>query len=111
MDNSQKIGYNIKSIREKLNYTQEQVASILGVSREMISYYENGDRKIPLDSLNKIADFFSVDLYDLLESDDILSKINTAFAFRADEILNDDLIQIASFSKIVKNYIKMNKYK
>lgn len=104
------IGKNIKLMREKFNYSQADIADYLGVKqREMISYYENGEREIPIEKLNKLSDLFGIELVDLLEENPELMKANTAFAFRAEEIDSSDLNEIAAFRKIVKNYIKMNK--
>lgn len=104
------IGNNIKNLREKFGYSQKDVADYLKInSRELISYYENGDRDIPLDKLNQLSDLFGVELLDLLEENINLSKANTAFAFRAEDINSEDLYEIAAFRKIVKNYIKMDR--
>ncbi|MEN6464468.1 MAG: helix-turn-helix transcriptional regulator [Syntrophaceae bacterium] len=101
------IGYNIKSLREKRKLRQEDIASFLGVSREMVSYYESGARNIPLDTVNRLADFFQVELEDLLEENPDLRKANIAFAFRAGELGPEDFQTVSDFHKIVKNYIKI----
>lgn len=101
------LGQNIKLYREKFNYSQETVADFLGVKREMISYYENDSREIPVEKLNRLADLFGVELLDLLEEKPDLVTLNSVFAFRADELIPTDLTEIASFRKIVKNYVKM----
>ena len=102
------INANIKALRNKTGLKQEVVANVLGVKRELISYYETGAREIPLEHFEKLADLFGVELQDLLEVDMTKQKINTAFAFRAEEITNSDLEQIISFKKIVKNHIKIS---
>jgi len=100
---------NLKLIREKRKLRQEDIAAFLGVSREMVSYYESGARKIPLDTINRLADFFQVELEDLLEEDLDLRKANIAFSFRAGELGAEDLQTVSDFRKIVKNYIKIKK--
>jgi transcriptional regulator with XRE-family HTH domain len=101
------ISTNILLFREKQGYTQEVIAKYLGVSREVISYYETGARKIPLYNLEKLADLFGVSLLDLLEENTELTKSNVLIAFRANELLPDDLENIARFKRIVNNYLKM----
>lgn len=103
------IGTNIKNLREKFGYSQATVAKFLNVSRELISYYETEERDIPVQNLNKLADLFGVELIDIIEDKSELQKVNTSFAFRAEEIDSEDLPQIAAFKKIVKNYIKMHR--
>jgi len=102
------IGSNIKMFRNKMGIRQEDLAKYLGIKREMISYYENESRDIPLDHLNRLADLFNVDLSDLMEEDSNLQKANVALAFRTNELCLDDMNVIAEFGKIVKNYIKLN---
>lgn len=101
------IRINIKSLRDKVKLRQEDIASYLGVSREMVSYYESGARNIPLDTVNRLADFFQVEFEDLLEENLELRRANIAFAFRACEIGPEDLKTVSAFRKIVKNYLKI----
>jgi len=103
------VGRNIKAIREKMGYTQEVLADYLGITREEVSYYENGNRTVPSKIITKIAGLFAIDEFDLFEEDDVLSKINLALAFRADHLNGEDLKTIASFKSIAMNYLKMNK--
>jgi transcriptional regulator with XRE-family HTH domain len=105
------IGRNIKRFRERLGLSQEQIAEYLGIARESISYYENGKREIPVEVLNKLCDVYGIDLDMLLEEDEQNQEVDIALAFRKDELTGSDLEQIASFQKIVKNYLKIQKLK
>lgn len=107
MKNNAIIGENIKSYREKLQLTQNQVAECLGISRELVSLYETGKREINLEKLESLADLFGVELVNLIEEDSNLVAADLAFAYRSDEMTNDDLKQISEFRKIIKNYLKM----
>jgi len=102
------IGNNIKSYREINGFTQDTVASFLGIKREMISYYENGTREIPFEVLTRLSDLYGVDLADFYEEDENLAKENVACTFRTDGFDNDDLETIAQFKAVVKSYLKMN---
>lgn len=100
---------NIKILREKMGLSQEEIAKYLGTKREMVSYYETGTREIPLELLEKLAEFFGVDLADLISDNQEVLNANLAFALRSsDEILEKKEIEnIASFKKVVLNYLKM----
>jgi transcriptional regulator with XRE-family HTH domain len=100
---------NITGLRKRLGFSQEQVATYLGINREQISYYENGKREIPLDKLEKLADLYRIDLYDLMTENAMEQSVNIAFAYRADELEAQDIIAISAFNKVVKNYIKMKR--
>lgn len=100
-------GFVLKAYREKSGFSQESVASFLGIKRELLSYYENDSREPSVEILEKLADLYGAELIDFYETD--LDKIHTniAFAFRAKEINSDDLKVLAQFRKVVKNYLKM----
>lgn len=102
------IGDNIAKIRKVQGLTQDNLASYLGVSRVQISHYERGAREISVTELNKLSDLFGVELSDLLEEDLDIQNLNLAFAFRSDNS-ESDLEQIASFKKVVMNYLKMER--
>ena len=55
-----------KLLRVRNGYTQDGLAEMLGISRSAISMYENGNREPDLETLEKIADFFHVDVDYLL---------------------------------------------
>ena len=63
------IGLNIKNLRVKGHFTQEQLAAYLGISTQAVSRWEtqNGDPDLVL--LPRIADFFSVTVDDLFGID------------------------------------------
>ena len=100
-------GAILQAFRERNNLSQEVVASFLKIKREMLSYYENDSREVPLNVLEKLADLYGIQLADLFETERQQILANIAFAFRADGIKESDLIQIAGFRKVVKNYFKL----
>jgi len=108
MDQTKVIGRNLASIREKRGLSQEEVASYLGVSRPVISYYETAQREIPLLHLEKLGDLFCVEVADLAaEHPSLEQQASIAFAFRSDGLSASDLQSIGNFQGVVKNYLKM----
>ncbi|WP_158860979.1 helix-turn-helix domain-containing protein [Lunatibacter salilacus] len=107
MNQDQIIGKNLSSLRKKLGFTQDQVADYLQINREEVSYYENGKRSAPSNVLSQLANLYGVDEYDFFEEDMDIANVNVALAFRADSINSKDLVQIAKFKKIVRNYLNM----
>lgn len=101
-------GLVIKGLREKYGYTQDKVAAFLGIKREMISFYENESREIPLEILEKLSDLFGVelDVFFVDNVDEALAEV--VFAFRKDDLETTDMENMAAFGKIVKNYLKIN---
>ena len=52
----------LKEIRRKKNYSQLKVAMDLSISREALSYYENGKRSPDLEMLWKLSQYFNVSI-------------------------------------------------
>ena len=59
------LGGRIKAWRTAKNYTQEQVADYLGISRQKYARVENGTNSITLDILAKIAEMLDVNVSDI----------------------------------------------
>ena len=57
-------------IRKKKRYSQLKVAMDLCISREALSYYENGKRSPDVDMLVKLSNYFDVSIDYLLERTD-----------------------------------------
>ena len=56
----------IKEIRKSKNITQEQLSKAIGVSRSVISKYENGTIPITLETISEIAKALDVPAFELL---------------------------------------------
>lgn len=52
----------LKEIRKKKKYSQLKVAMDLCISREALSYYENGKRSPDIDMLIKLSEYFNVSI-------------------------------------------------
>ncbi len=48
----------IRDLREDHDLKQEDLAKILNISQRTYSHYENGTRKIPLDIIVALADYY-----------------------------------------------------
>lgn len=59
------LGGRIKSLRTAANYTQEQIADQIGISRQKYARIENGTNNITLDILVKIANILAVQVGDI----------------------------------------------
>ena len=61
------IGKQIKRYREQAGLTQEQLATVVGVTQENISQMENDKLGITVDKLRLICDALDVTITDILE--------------------------------------------
>ena len=106
MANNNEIGSVLKDLRNRMGYSQEQISSYLGISQPAYNHYESGDTVVSQDSLEKLADIYGVEEYDILTCNKPQLQTDMAFALTKEEKIKK-LGQIASFHKLVKNYLDM----
>ena len=99
---------NIRALRKKLGYTQEQIAEYLGISTAAVTQYETGARVVPSTTVSKLALLFSIEEYELYQEDPQQQQLLSAFAFRANELQSQDLKSISEFKKVVLNYFHLS---
>lgn len=75
------LGNRIKALRSAKNFTQEQVADKIGVSRQKYARIESGVNSITLDILSKVAEVLDVTVGDITR---VLDE-TPAVAYRAGE--------------------------
>ena len=64
----------LREIRRKKGFSQLKVAMDLNVSREALSYYENGKRSPDIQMLLKLSDYFNVSIDYLITGKDFKAK-------------------------------------
>lgn len=65
----------LKEIRKKKGYSQLKVAFALSISREALSYYENGKRSPDTDMLVKMSEYFDVSIHYLITGKEFQSRV------------------------------------
>ena len=66
----------IRDLREDADLSQAQMGKILGLTQRSYSYYENGERTIPVEILIAIAKFHKVSVDYILELTDNKTPYN-----------------------------------
>lgn len=99
-----KSGEKLKAAREFLGLTQEQVASTLNMTRNVIVNIENNNRAIKSDELYKFSKLYGVSMEEIVSDDKEVNMNNIVFA-RAFESLSDkDQQEILNLIKFKNNY-------
>lgn len=77
-----KIGKKIRQIRQMKNMSQQEFASIYGVTYQAVSKWENGKSIPDILVIKKICEDYSIDMNDLLDDKDMpkKKKINNTLA-------------------------------
>ena len=103
------VGRNLKLLREANNFTQQQMASFLGINRSPYANYEAEERETHLEILEKAADILGAELSVFFEEDINTVKSMLICAFRAEDLSKEDMEEVAAFKNLVKNYLKINR--
>lgn len=85
-----KIGSFLQELRKEKGLTQEQLAEQLNVARRTVSRWETGYNTPDLDILIELADFYAVDLRELLNGERKSERMN--------EELKETVLQVADYS-------------
>ncbi len=75
---------NLLFLRDLRNMTQEQLAMLLGVTRQAVSKWEAGASTPDMDRLVRLCEIFEVDLDELIRGDVTTAHVNRALAVPVD---------------------------
>ena len=64
-----KIGSFLKELRKEKNLTQEQLAEEFNVASRTVSRWENGNNMPDLSILVELADFYDVDICEIIDGE------------------------------------------
>ena len=96
-----KFGENLKRLRTQSNLTQEDLASVLGVSFQTISKWERGETYPDLTMLPEIAAYFNISADDLLGADEAQKERKIKYYL---ELFNN--MQLKDVSCVLDEYRK-----
>ena len=94
---------DLKELREKNGFTQEQIAAYLGLDQSLIAKYESGDRHIKLIHINKLSALYGCDI---LDDNSKEIKMNNAIS---KSLSTEDLVSLSEINKISLNLKMMDK--
>lgn len=106
MNPYEKIGERLQTARKSSGLTQQQVASLLGIKREQLSYFENGQREIDISTLTKLSDIYGHSIAYFFDSTEVVH--NAHVAFRADGIKDKDLETVTWAKRFARNLHELN---
>lgn len=107
MDNKE-LGKRIKELRKSRNLKQDDLASMLEISRGQISNLENGRRSLNLSQLEKLCSLFRVDMSffgiqpDAKETIELLERAK--LIFESDNVPSTEKEEL--YNQLMKIYLK-----
>ena len=91
----------LRMMREEAGLRQGQIADYLGVTQTFISKVATGERNLTVDQLESIVNLYGYSLAAFADMEQDVHPIR--FAFRAQDVSQDDLRSIADIGKIAIN--------
>lgn len=81
---------NMRTLRKKANYRQEDVSRLLNIQRQTYSNYENASRTPPLEIIIALAEIYNVSVDYLVCGIDHVSDRNASFLTQEErQLLNE----------------------
>lgn len=74
-----KFSERLRQLRTARDLSQFEFSKLIGISKSSVNMYERGEREPGLETLEKIADYFNVDMDYLLGKSDVVNKSNWSF--------------------------------
>lgn len=108
----------LKELRKKKGLTQEEAAKRLDIARTTYSGYERGTSEPDMNMLNKLSDFYEVDLNSLVGKDngsvytlpeEIVLKVIKEAEAEYGVSLRDDAVVESAVRDLIHNLAKMKK--
>lgn len=103
------LGAYLKQLRDKNGYSLRHVEQETGISNAYLSFLENDKIKKPAASnLHKLADFYKVDLRELLalagilESDAAPARPATEYVFSKQNLTEDEEEELLQYLKFIR---------
>lgn len=103
-----RVGQLLQNAREQVGLTQEAASEAVGVNRVLLSYYETGERPVPLTVLSALARVYGRTPSQLLEGIEVQPEPTEILYRSASEELGDKArAGMAQFSALVRSYAEL----
>lgn len=102
--NMRSCGEKLKAAREFLGLTQEQVASSLNLTRNIIVNIENNKRSIKSDELYKFSKLYGISMEEIVSDEKEIDLNEQIFARGFDKLSEKDKREIINLIKFKNDY-------
>lgn len=101
------VGRRIYELRIQKKVSQEDIASILGISRQRFARMENGQSEIPYSMIQKTADYLAVSVNEIISADESID-LNLLFRDVEDaDTIGDSVEKIVEILKTFHAHEKL----
>ncbi len=90
----------LRKLRDSQGWTQEDVASRVGIGKSAYRSYENNDRRIPVDVLTRVAALYNVSVDEMLGNS---IRPNASTNIIHGNFTNEQIQKIQKYADLVRN--------
>lgn len=105
------VGANIKKLRGKTKYSQQNIADMLGVDKNTYANWESEANDIKSEHLPKLAEIFEVEIQDLFKNKVSKVEINFNKQINTDHSVNNSVVLVFPDKESVEKLMAMFKDK
>lgn len=106
------ISKNLKKFRERnTNYTQTDIAEILGIKQSTYSYWESGENDVKSEFIPKLAQLFGVEIKDLFEDSSKKIELNFNKQVHKGSSINNSVVIVMPDKESVDKLVDVLKKK
>ncbi|HBR12472.1 MAG TPA: transcriptional regulator [Chryseobacterium sp.] len=98
-----KIGFNIRKIRESKGFSQDYMANVLDISQASYARLENEDTKVTVDRLYKIAEVLDTNIIDFFDADRITIQSQNNYEGSYGSVQNLTIEKKEILDKLIKS--------
>jgi Zn-dependent peptidase ImmA (M78 family)/DNA-binding XRE family transcriptional regulator len=103
-----RVGQLLRDVREQVGLTQKSASEAVGVNRVLLSYYETGERPVPLTVLSALARVYGRTPSQLLEGVEVQPEpVEILYRSASEELSDTARSGMAQFSALVRSYAEL----
>ncbi len=105
------VGVNIKKLRNKTKYSQQNIADMLGVDKNTYANWESEANDIKSEHLPKLAEIFEVEIQDLFKTKVSKVEINFNKQINTDSPITNNVVLVFPDKESVEKLLTIFKNK
>ena len=101
------VGTKIRRLRSKTNYSQQNMADLLGVDKNTYANWENESNDIKSEHISKLAHIFQVEIQELFNDNPSRIEINFNKQVNKDQSINNSVVLVLPDKESVDKLVQV----
>ena len=105
------VGANLRKLRNKTKYSQQDISDLLGIDRNTYANWEKETHDVKSEHIPELAKIFDVEIKDLFENDRKTIEINISKQEHRDNSSNNSIVLVLPNKEMVEKLVEVLKDK